>query len=79
MTDYLSMTKSELEKNGFRLWSKETGLMLIPGIRFHEIISSLPAGTELFCIDGGIYTIGKDDFDDDTRGGLTAYGWIPKN
>lgn len=77
-TDYLAMTRQQLLELGFRLWSKETGLMLIPGSLFREVLASLPEGTVLTPICGKPGVIGKDMFDDDTRGGLAAWGWIPE-
>lgn len=74
--NYLKMSKEELLNLGFRRWNKETGLMLIPGALFQDVLSSLPVGTELTDILGNKQKIGDGEFDDDTRAGLTAWGWI---
>ena len=75
--DYLGMTQKELIDFGFRFWNK-SGLMLIPISIFKEVLASLPEGTELTSINRKVGIVGKDTFDDDSRYGLTAWGWTPK-
>jgi hypothetical protein len=78
MVDYLSMTRQQLLDLGFKVWNEETGLMLIPGKLFDDVIKSLPKGTKLTSIRCRERIVGEDFFDDDTRDGLTAWGWMPK-
>lgn len=66
-------TSSELEDIGFGVWNvnHKGYFMLIDGMWYDFI----PDGLVLECIDGNIYTSGKDKIDDDTRGGYLAYGF----
>lgn len=55
----------------FAWWDKEQTLLLIsPGI-----LQSLPAGVRLQSILGKSVTTGQDYIDQDTRGGMTAFGF----
>lgn len=75
--NYLSMSREELEKLGFRRFNKDSGLMLIPLVLFREVLDSLPQGTLLTSIMGDSHPVGYYKFDDDDRLGLTAWGWVP--
>jgi len=46
------------------------GLMLVTVDEFNK----LPDGIELECIDGSVVTKGKDYIDEDTPGGVMAFG-----
>lgn len=65
-----TLTKDKAEKLGFRRWSEDTPIYLIPGC-FMDI---LPDGLVLTSIMGEKKIVGKDYIDADTRGGLLAYG-----
>lgn len=69
----LDMTRAELLAEGFGVWDS-SGLLLIP-LRLYE---KIPDGTPLKCINRRTYIKGGQRIDEDTRGGLLAYGWIPK-
>lgn len=51
-------------------WDQDHKLLLLTGDEF----AALPDGTELTCIDDEIVVKGRDEIDDDTRGGCLAYG-----
>ena len=68
--DYSRLGKEELLKLGFRHWNKESGLLLIP----IDLYDKIPDGTKLTSIDGEEKIKGKDGIDNDTRGGLLAWG-----
>lgn len=70
MLNLEKLTKEELLSLGFRLWSKTSGVLLVPAVLWDQI----PDGVELTCIDGRTVIKGKDYIDDDTRAGLLAYG-----
>ena len=63
-------TEEELLNLGFRWWDEKHELLLVPLKLFNQI----PDGTEFTCISGEKAVKGKDPIDDDTRGGLMAYG-----
>lgn len=65
-----SLTKEKAEELGFRKWSDEKNLYLIPGV-FYDF---LPKGLKVESIMGEKKTVGTDYVDDDTRFGLLAYG-----
>ena len=68
--EYISnMSISEAEEIGFRRWM-DNGLYLIPGC-FYDL---LPVGIELTSIMGNKVIFNGSNIDDDTRGGLLAYG-----
>jgi hypothetical protein len=69
MLDLTDKTEAELLALGLRHWD-ESGLLLIPG----KLYDQIPDGTKLTCISGQTVIKGKDSIDDDTRGGLIAYG-----
>jgi hypothetical protein len=68
------LTLKEMEDLGFRRWSEETPIMLIP----LWIFPFLPDELECECIDGEKGVRSKDRIDSDHRFGLLAYGVIPK-
>lgn len=73
---YKSLPASELLSLGFRYWRKDMGMLLIPLSLFEEVLQSLEKGEVLLSINLIEHRVGIDEFDRDTRLGLTAYGWI---
>lgn len=69
--DITDLNVEEMKELGFRKWDL-TGLMLIPLWLFHFIDPELTVR----CIDNT--DVKFKDADDDHRGGLLAYGVIPK-
>lgn len=59
-------------KDNKPLWELKDGrkFNLVTPREFH----ALKDGTQLLCIDGKTYTKGKDEIDEDTRGGYMAFG-----
>lgn len=43
-----------------------------------DTLKNLDKGTKLICINGSTYTVGVDVIDDDTRGGLLAFGHLKR-
>ena len=68
-----NMTISQAVARGMCSWDGH--LYLIPLSDY----SNWPDGVELTSITGNKRVKGKDYIDDDTRGGLLAYGIYPKN
>jgi len=71
--DPTRLNEAQLRLLGFQRWDK-SGLMLIPLTH----LGCIPDGTVLHCINGNKYVVGKDEIDDDTRGGILAYGIFPR-
>ena len=70
MEFFTTLNIAKAEKFGFRRWSKEGSLYLIPEC-LHEF---LPNGLKVTSIMGNTCVVGKDYIDDDSRSGLLAYG-----
>lgn len=70
--DITKCSKEELEEFGFRLWNKESRLMLAP----YYWLKLFKKGQVLTAIDNTTITVGKDRIDNDERFGLLAYGII---
>lgn len=70
MNFFTTLTVDKALSYGFREW--DNGLYLIPEC----FLEFLPNGLELKGISGGKVVVGKDYIDDDTRGGLIAYGVV---
>lgn len=60
---------------GYRLWSEETNLWLIP----HEQYNSIPAGQKLIDIFGDEFDFEPGKTDNDIRYGMLAYGFIKES
>lgn len=72
-TDFYTATDSDLAALGWRRWSDDSQLRLCPADQF----ANLPRGIALWSISGTVHVKGRDYIDDDTRGGMLAYGIIP--
>jgi len=71
VADRLSGIEERLKsKYGLRRFSMDEDLLLIP----LSLKDRLPKGLELTSIMGKKYRVGVDTIDEDTRGGLLAYG-----
>lgn len=70
--DFSQITESEAEILGFRRFSSESYLYLVP-LWLYE---ALPDGTELISIMGDKAVKGKDYIDNDVRFGCLGYGMI---
>ena len=66
-------SNDELLAHGCRWWDGK--LMLIP----LTMLNTIADGEALVCIDGTTSVKGVDKIDDDTRGGLLAYGFLSAN
>ena len=73
--DLASFTDAELKSLGFKYWSEECAMRLVP----LWAVKALRDGTRLWAIDGELAIVGKDEIDDDVRFGCIAYGLIPEN
>jgi len=73
--DLATFTREELKAVGFKGWSEDCGMMLVP-LWAH---GALRDGTKLYCIDGGNAIVGKDEIDNDVRMGCLAYCIMPEN
>lgn len=79
--DFGDLTDAEAELLGFPLWSKETGIRLVP----LWLYAHMAPGQTLHCIDGSSIVVadnyttrdGGNYIDNDHRGGAIAYGFIP--
>ena len=69
-----NMTPAQALARGMRRWNKESGLYLIPLSDW----KNWPNGIEVTSILGDTKIKGKDYIDEDTRGGLLAFGIIIK-
>lgn len=65
---------SQLNKLGSAKWSDDSSLMLLP----LWMVSFLPKGLEVECIDGDKKIVGVDKLDNDIRFGCVSYGVYPK-
>lgn len=70
--DITDLNVEEMKELGFRKWSSNSEMMLIPLWLFHFVNPELT----VCCIDNTDVIF--KDADDDNRGGLLAYGVIPK-
>ena len=68
------LTHEEMVSLGFRRWSDESDMMLIPLWLFPFLADVFEAG----CIDGETRIFKKADMDNDNRGGCLAYGVMPQ-
>lgn len=71
--DFHKATAADLIALGWVRWSKETELYLCPLSQ----LSDLPDGIALHSISGAPAVKGRDHIDEDTRGGMLAYGIMP--
>lgn len=60
---------SKLYAEGFGNW--DGNLILLP----LWALAHMAEGEKLVCIDGSQVTVGKDHIDDETRGGMIAFGF----
>ena len=84
---FSSLTANELSEKGFRMWNKKSNLHLIP----LSLYAQIEPGEEVYDIFGIRYEVTSNDghdcmmrttdgeirLDDDTRGGLLAFGVFP--
>lgn len=68
------LTREEMENLGFRKWSEESDLMLIP----LYLLPYLKEGITVTSISGDQYFFFFESVDNDHRMGLLAFGVIPK-
>jgi len=69
------LSVEEMEQLGFRLWSKESGMMLIP-LWLHPFLSDM---IMCGCIDDTTPVMrARKDIDNDNRAGCLAYGVVKK-
>lgn len=68
------LTREEMENLGFRQWSKESDLMLIPLYLFPY----MKEGITVTSISGEQYYFFRESADNDHRMGLLAFGVVPK-
>lgn len=68
------LTREEMENLGFRKWSSESDLMLIPLYLFPY----LKEGIKISSISGNEYHFFRESADNDHRMGLLAFGVVPK-
>lgn len=68
------LTREEMENLGFRKWSKESDLMLIPLYLFPY----MKEGITVTSISGDQYYFFRESADNDHRMGLLAFGVVPK-
>ena len=73
MFDFFNATAEQLEERGWMRWSNGDTLRLCPETDFPNV----PDGIAMYSISGTVHVKGRDYIDDDTRGGILAYGLIP--
>lgn len=66
-------TADDLAALGWPRWSEASGLYLCPLAQFNDV----PDGVAFHSISGSVAVKGRDYIDDDTRGGMLAFGIIP--
>lgn len=72
--DFSKLTKEEAVELRFGKWEDKSDLYLIP----IYLLPILPIGIELTAIDGEKIIYNEDFYDDETRMGCLAYGFIIK-
>lgn len=70
--EWLNLTHEEALSLGFRPWSEDSQLLLVPS----WLIPAIPEGIEFTNIDGTTFVYTATNADHDTRLGVLAYGLV---